>query len=66
MNIGSLVYQFLVGGIIFAFGFIIPWRAGDYSWRKREDRLTVIYMLLCFFLYLVLQTLWHLSALGTI
>jgi len=66
MSLGPLIYQFLVGGAIFALGLIIPWRSGDYSWEKREDRLTVIYMLLGFLLYLVLQLVWHLSALGKI
>ena len=65
MAITELLYQFLVGGAIFAFGLIIPWRAGDYSWGRREDRLTLILMLSCFFLYLVLQVMWYLYAVGT-
>jgi len=66
MNITSLLYQFLVGGVIFFVGFLIPWRVGDYSWGRREDRLTAIFMISGFFLYFILQFLWHLSALGTI
>jgi len=61
-----LIYQFLIGGIIFFIGIVIPWRKGDYSWNKREDRLTLVYMILGFFLYLTLQTLWTLYAIGKI
>lgn len=61
-----LIYQFLIGGIIFFIGIVIPWRQRDYSWNKREDRLTLVYMILGFFLYLTLQTLWTLYAIGKI
>ena len=61
-----LLYQFLIGGIIFFIGIVIPWRQRDYSWKKREDRLTLVYMILGFFLYFILQTLWTLYAIGKI
>ena len=61
-----LIYQFLIGGIIFFIGIVIPWRQRDYSWNKREDRLTLVYMILGLFLYLTLQTLWTLYAIGKI
>jgi len=64
MNSLSLVYQFLIGGVIFAFGVFLSWISKDYSWKKREDRLTLCSMLLGFFLYCVFQTLWHLYAIG--
>ena len=66
MNLGPLLYQFVIGGIIFALGLVIPWRAGDYSWARREDRRTILFMLAGVVLYLVLQTLWQLSATGAI
>jgi len=66
MNLGPLVYQFVVGGIIFALGLIILWRAGDYSWARREDRLTIIYMLAGVALYFTIQALWHFWAAGTV
>jgi hypothetical protein len=66
MNLLSLVYQFLIGGLIFAVGVFLSWTSSDYSWKKREDRLTLSYMLFGFFLYCVFQTLWHFHALGKI
>jgi hypothetical protein len=66
MNTFSLIYQFLIGGVIFAAGIWLAWSSRDYSWEKREDRLTLLYMVAGFFLYCVFQTLWHLTALGKI
>ncbi len=59
MDLTPLIYQFLVGGVIFTLGIAIPWLAGDYSWRRREDRLTVKYMLAGFIIYLAVQVIWH-------
>ena len=64
MEVTSLLYQFLVGGIFFTVGVVIPWRAGDYSWKKRGDRRLLLSMLATFFLYLILQSVWHLYAAG--
>jgi hypothetical protein len=66
MNLLSLVYQFLIGGVIFAAGVFLSWTSKDYSWKRREDRLTLSYMLFGFFLYCVLQTIWHFHAKGVI
>jgi hypothetical protein len=66
MNSLSLVYQFLIGGLIFAVGVLLAWTSRDYSWGKKEDRLTFIYMLSGFFLYCVFQMLWHFHAIGKI
>ncbi len=65
MNLGSFLYQFLVGGVIFLIGIVVPWRAGDYSWEKREDRRTISLILLASLLYLVFQGLWLLYGSGT-
>lgn len=62
MELTSLLYQFIVGGIIFAVGVAVPWRAGDYSWNKREDRRLLLFMLAGCVFYLILQTVWHLQA----
>jgi hypothetical protein len=62
----ALLYQFLVGGAIFTLGIIIPWRSGDYSWSRREDRRTVGYMLAGFIIYLVGQVLWYCFGSGVI
>jgi hypothetical protein len=64
MPILSLIYQFVIGGIIFFAGLIISWRSGDYSWTKREDRRTFVYLAGGFLLYLIFQTIWHFFALG--
>ena len=65
MEVTSLLYQFLVGGVFFAVGIAIPWRAGDYSFKKRSDRRLLFSMLTACFLYLVLQSAWHLYAAGS-
>ena len=65
MDVTPLLYQFLVGGIFFAVGVVIPWRAGDYSWQKRGDRWLLLSMLTACLFYLILQSAWHLYAGGT-
>jgi len=62
MDVTPLLYQFIVGGIIFAFGLVIPWRSGDYSWRKRRDRRLLLSMLLTCLFYVLMQSSWHLFA----
>ena len=61
-----LLYQFIVGGIIFIIGVLIPWKLRDYSWKKREDRRTLYFMGGGFAAYLVLTILWMLLGLGKI
>lgn len=63
MNFLSLIYQFLIGGVIFSVGLFFAWFSRDYSWKKREDRLTLIYMVSGYILYCAFQTLWHIRAL---
>ena len=57
-----LVYQFVVGGILFFIGFFLSWRSGDYSIKRKNDRTVSIYMISGILLYLVLQIVWHLLA----
>ncbi len=64
MEVTSLLYQFLVGGIFFTVGVVIPWRAGDYSWQNRGDRRLLLAMLATCVFYLTLQSAWHLYAGG--
>jgi len=66
MNWGPFIYQYLVGGLIFFIGFGLVWRSGDLSWKRREDRLTTIFVLIMFFAYLIGQFLWQLYGLGII
>lgn len=62
MNIWPLVYQFVIGGVIFFFGFVLSWKSGDYSKKRKNDRLVSLYMILGFFLYLSVQFIWHILA----
>lgn len=62
MNIWPLVYQFVFGGIIFFLGFILSWKSGDYSKKKKSDRLVSLFMILCFSLYFIVQVIWHFLA----
>lgn len=62
MNIWPLVYQFVIGGIIFFFGFVLSWKSGDYSIKRKNDRLVSLYMILGFFLYFSAQLIWHILA----
>lgn len=64
MEVTSLLYQFIVGGVFFTVGLIIPWRAGDLSWKKRRDRRLLLSMLAVCLLYLIVQSVWHLYAAG--
>jgi hypothetical protein len=64
MSFLPLVYQFLIGGAIFFLGFILSWKSGDYSVKRKNDRSVSLYMILGFFLYLVFQTAWHFLAAG--
>ena len=65
MSLMSLLYQFLVGGIFFTFGIVIPWRTKDYSWKRRGDRRLLLSMLAACLFYLILQSAWHLYAAGS-
>lgn len=60
------IYQFLVGGIIFAIGIFLAWRSGDLSWKRREDRVTTILLVVMVLAYFVGQLLWQLYGLGLI
>jgi len=62
MNILPLVYQFVIGGILFFLGFVLSWKSGDYSKKRKSDRLVSFFMILGFFLYLIVQVIWHILA----
>jgi hypothetical protein len=64
MEVTSLLYQFIVGGVFFTIGLVVPWRAGDFSWKKRRDRRLLLSMLAACLFYLILQSVWHLYAAG--
>lgn len=58
------IYQYLVGGAIFAAGFVLAWRSGDYSWKNREDRITSLFLCAIFLFYFAGHLLWQLAASG--
>ena len=62
MEITALLYQFIVGGVFFTIGLVVPWRAGDFSWKNRSDRRLLLAMLLACLCYLIIQSVWHLYA----
>ena len=62
MDVTPLLYQFIIGGSIFAVGLVIPWRSGDYSWSKPRDRRLLLSLLLTCLFYLLVQSTWHLFA----
>ena len=65
MEVTSLLYQFIVGGVFFAVGIAVPWRAGDYSLKKRADRRLLFSMVGAALCYLALHSAWHLYAAGS-
>jgi hypothetical protein len=66
MPLLSLVYQFVIGGIIFFLGIVLSWRTEDYSWRNKDDRRILIFMIGGFIFYVVSQFMWHLAGVGKI
>jgi len=66
MEVTSLLYQFLVGGVFFAIGIAVPWRAGDYSLKKRGDRRLLVSIVVAALCYLALHSAWHLYAAGSV
>lgn len=66
MNWGPFIYEYVVGGLIFVIGLVLVWRSGDHSWKRREDRLTTILVIVVFFVYFIGQLLWQLYGLGYI
>jgi len=66
MSWGPFIYQFVVGGIIFFTGFILCWRSGDHSWKRREDRMTSIFLIVMVAVYFFGQLFWRLYGLGNI
>jgi len=65
MEVKSLLYQFLVGGVFFVVGIAVPWVAGDFSWKRRGDRHLLYSFLTAALFYLVFQSAWHLYAAGS-
>ena len=65
MEMTSILYQFIVGGVFFAVGIAIPWRAGDYSLKRRADRRLLFSIAFAALCYLAMHSAWHLYAAGS-
>jgi len=63
-NLDSLLYQFLIGGLIFFIGIFAALRVRDYSWKNKSDRTLLAAMILGFIVYLLSHILWYLFGLG--
>jgi hypothetical protein len=66
MPIFSLIYQFVIGGAIFFLGIVLSWRTKDYSFKKKDDRRILFFMIGGFVFYFIFQLLWHLVGVGKI
>lgn len=63
-TLDSLLYQFIVGGLIFFIGIFAALRVRDYSWKNKSDRTLLAAMILGFLIYLLSHILWYLLGLG--
>ena len=62
----SLVYQFVIGGAIFFLGIFLSWRTKDYSFKNKDDRKILFFMIGGFALYFLFQWIWHIAGVGKI
>ena len=51
----SYLYQYLVGGVVFALGIYCGVRTGAFSWQDEQGRRRLLLMLLGMLLFIVLQ-----------
>ena len=61
-NWDSFLYQFLVGGVPFVAGIVIPIVAGDVKWSRPSDRRTLIWLFVGMAVYMALFLSWQLYA----
>lgn len=59
-----LIYQYLVGGFFLFGGIYIALRSGGVSLACREDRSTIIILIVGYFSYLAIHTFWIWKALA--
>ena len=60
----SYLYQYIVGGMVFALGLAIAWRTGQIGWSPGRPRRRLIVLLGGFLFFVVLQgwlLLWSLG-----
>jgi len=54
----EFLYQYLVGGIIFAFGLYLCWKNGDTGFKTKKQRLNTFLLVGGFAFYLVAHGVW--------
>jgi hypothetical protein len=59
VNWDSFIYQYALGGAIFAGGALLAWRSGDYSWKNAENRKTALFLIAIFLFYSCGHLLWQ-------
>ena len=62
----SLIYQFVIGGAIFFLGIFLSWRTKDYSFKRKDDRRLLFFMIGGVAFYFTFQLIWYLAASGKI
>jgi hypothetical protein len=66
MRWDSFIYYFAVGGVILLASIALAWMSGDQSWKRKEDRRCLVFLLVGFLMYFALYLLWQLYAMGVI
>lgn len=61
-NWDSFLYQILVGGTIFAAGIILPIISGDVSFKRRDDRQAIVWIIVGSVLFLTFLLAWQIYA----
>ena len=61
-NWDSFLYQFIVGGIIFAIGIIFPIIKGDVNFSRPRDRATIFYLVTGVVIFLGFFLVWQFYA----
>ena len=52
------LYQYIVGGLLFAFGILVPVAKGVLGYKKQEDRWTLRILILGFVVYAAIHGIW--------
>jgi hypothetical protein len=61
-NWNSFLYQLIVGGMIFAAGIVLPFKAGDVSLKSHDDKETLIWISVGTGLFLAFVLAWQIYA----
>lgn len=61
-NWDSFLYQLIVGGMIFAAGIILPFKAHDVSLKSHDDKETLVWIFVGTALFLAFVLAWQIYA----